>query len=326
MRVAYYETNGPAREVLRFGEMDMPQPGPGEVRVRLASSGVNPSDVKARAGTTRKIAFPRIVPHSDGAGEIDAVGDGVPPSRLGEPVWTLNAQWKRPYGTCAEYIALPAELAVRLPDHIGFDAGACVGIPAVTAYHAVATAQISAGSTLLISGGAGAVAYYAIQFAKARGAVVITTVSSEEKAELARGVGADHVIDYRREDVAAAILDLTENAGVDAVIEVDLAANAALLPQVLRPRGTAVIYGTGAGEAPLPIYGLLVNQLVLKFIFVYELTSQERNEAILAITRLMDDNLLRHNVGLTLPFEEVATAHEMVESGSVTGQVVVMIR
>src|SRR5262245_20315895 len=169
MRAAFYERNGPAREVLTLGDIDTPRPGPGEVRVKLTTSGVNPSDVKSREGRTRKIAFPRVVPHSDGAGMIDQVGDGVPASRVGERVWTWNAQWKRPFGTCAEYVVLPAALAVPLPDQTDFAAGACLGIPAMTAYHAVAVADAWAGSTLLIAGGAGAVGNHAIQFAKARG-------------------------------------------------------------------------------------------------------------------------------------------------------------
>lgn len=325
MRAAYYETNGPAREVLRVGKMETSRPGPGEVRVKLAASGVNPSDVKARAGLTRKLAFPRVIPHSDGAGVIDAIGEGVAPSRLGEPVWTWNAQWRRAFGTCAEYVTLPAERAVRLPDHVGFEIGACLGIPAMTGYCAVAAAAAWAGSTLLIAGGAGQVAQYAIQFAKARGAVVIATVSSEEKASLARAAGADHVLDYRREDVAAAVMDLTDKAGVDAVIEVDLAANAVLLPKVLRPRGTAVVYGAGRTDAPLSLQAFLTSQLVLRFLFVYELTPEEREEAIGAITDALEDNRLRHNVALVLPLDEVAAAHEAVESGSVSGKVVITL-
>ena len=210
MRAAFYEANGPAAKVLGLGEVATPEPGAGEVRVRLATSGVNPSDVKSREGRTRKIAFPRVIPHSDGAGVIDRVGSGVAPSRLGERVWTWNGQWKRPFGTAAEYIVLPDALAVRLPDHIGFAEGSCLGIPAMTAVHAVAVAQADSASTILIAGGAGGVGHYAIQFAKARGAVVITTVSSPEKAKLARAAGADHVIDYKREDVGAAVMDLTE--------------------------------------------------------------------------------------------------------------------
>src|SRR5215469_11895840 len=233
MRAAFYEKNGPAREVLKTGEIDTPHPGAGEVRVKLKTSGVNPSDVKARIGSTRKIAFPRVIPHSDGAGVIDMVGDGVPAARVGERVWTWNAQWLRPFGTCAEYVTLPSDMAVRLPDKTSFEAGACLGIPAMTAYHAVAVAQAKPGMTLLVSGGAGAVGHYAIQFAKTAGASVITTISSPEKAKLAKAAGADHTIDYRRENVGERVMALTGKKGVDAVIELDIAANASLMTQVL---------------------------------------------------------------------------------------------
>ncbi|MEA2931148.1 MAG: NADPH:quinone reductase, partial [Hyphomicrobiales bacterium] len=151
MRAAYYEKNGAADEVLHLGEIDTPKPAPGEVRVRLATSGVNPSDVKTRAGTARKIAFARVIPHSDGAGEIDMVGEGVAASRLGERVWTWNGQWKRPFGTAAQFIALPEKQAVRLPGGVSYEAGACLGIPALTARHAVALAEAAAGQTVLIS-------------------------------------------------------------------------------------------------------------------------------------------------------------------------------
>jgi len=323
MRAAYYEANGAAAQVLRLADVATPEPGPGEVRVKLATSGVNPSDVKSREGRTRKIAFPRVIPHSDGAGVIEKVGSGVPAARVGERVWTWNGQWKRAFGTAAEHIVLPSALAVRLPDHIGFAEGACLGIPAMTAYHAVATAETDSASTVLISGGAGGVGHYAIQFAKARGAVVITTVSSEEKAKLARQAGADHVIDYKREDVATAVMDLTDKAGVDAVIEMDLAANAKLYPGVLHPRSQVVVYGTGAMEAAIPAQFMLVNQITMKWIFVYELTSKERDEAVGAINRLMEEKRLIHNVALTLPLGDIVRAHEAVEQGRTPGNVVV---
>ncbi|RAI39048.1 NADPH:quinone reductase [Rhodoplanes roseus] len=325
MRAAWYETNGPAGEVLLLGELPTPEPGRGEVRVRLATSGVNPSDVKARSGRTRKIAHPRVVPHSDGAGVIDAVGAGVAESRIGERVWTWNAQWKRAFGTCAEFVALPSEMAVPLPEAVSFEIGACLGIPAMTAAHVVDTAQAWAGSTLLISGGAGAVSHYAIQFAKARGAVVITTVSSPAKAELARAAGADHVIDYRKEDVGARVMELTEGAGVDAVIELDIATNAALLPKVLRPSGLVVVYGTGAAEAPQPLYFFLTNQITLKFVFVYELTAEERATALAMIAEALSRGGLIHNIAKTMPLAEVVAAHEAVESGQVAGNVVLTI-
>jgi NADPH2:quinone reductase len=325
MRAAYYEANGAAAVVLRLGDLPTPEPGPGEVRVKLAASGVNPSDVKSREGRTRKIAFPRVVPHSDGAGTIDKVGSGVAPARVGERVWTWNAQWKRAFGTAAEYVVLPAALAVRLPGHIGFAEGACLGIPAMTAYHAIATAEVDSATTVLIAGGAGGVGHYAIQFAKARGAVVIATVSSDAKARLARAAGADHVIDYKREDVGAAIMDLTDREGVDAVIEMDLAANAKLYSGVLRPRGQVVVYGTGAPEAPVPAQFLLVNANTIKWIFVYELTAAERAAAVGAITELMEAKRLTHNVALSLPLGEIVRAHEAVEQGKTPGNVVVTL-
>jgi NADPH2:quinone reductase len=325
MRAAYYERNGTAREVLVLGEIETPRPGPGEVRVKLKTSGVNPSDVKSREGRTRKIAFPRVIPHSDGAGEIDMVGNGVPTARMGERVWLWNGQWKRAFGTCAEYIVLPSALAVNLPAHVNFEAGACLGIPAMTAYHAVATAQADAASTILISGGAGGVGHYAIQFAKARGAVVIATVSSEAKAKLARAAGADHVIDYKRENVGAQVKDLTDGAGIDAVIEMDLAANAKLYPGLLHARSTVVVYGTGSPEAQIPAQFMLVNQITMRWIFVYELTQEERAAAIGAIAKLMDDKRLIHNVALTLPLKDIVAAHEAVEQGKAMGNVVMTL-
>ena len=320
MRAVYYEKNGAADEVLHVGEVDTPQPGPGEVRVRLKTSGVNPSDVKTRAGTARKIAFPRVIPHSDGAGEIDAVGAGVPKSRIGERVWTWNGQWKRPFGTAAECIVLPEVQAVKLPDAVSFEAGACLGIPALTAWHAIDIAGTKSGMTMLIAGGAGAVAHYAIQFAKARGAFVLTTVSSPEKAKLALEAGADVAIDRKTEDVGARVMALTKT-GVDAVIELDLTANAALLPQTLRPRGTLVVYGTGP-QVQFPGSFCLVNNVTVKFLLVYELTADERTRAVDAITRMLQTNRLKHNVAQTYPLAEIVAAHQAVESGKVAGNVV----
>ena len=245
MHAAYYERNGGASDVLRVGEMETPRPGPGEVRVKLAVSGVNPSDVKSRQGSTRKIAFPRVIPHSDGAGVIDDVGDAVPKSRIGERVWIWNGQWKRAFGSAAEFIVLPAAQAVALPAHVGFEVGACLGIPAMTAVHAVILANVSKETTLLVSGGAGAVSQYVIQFAKIKGANVITTMSSPEKAKAAHEAGADHVIDYKRENVGERVMKITSKRGVDALIEMDLSANARLIPSVLRPKVTSSFMAQG---------------------------------------------------------------------------------
>jgi NADPH2:quinone reductase len=324
MQAAYYERNGTARDVLQIGELATPRAGQGEVRVKLAASGINPSDVKSRQGITRKIAFPRVIPQSDGAGVIDEVGDGVPKSRIGERVWVWNGQWKRAFGTAAEFIVLPATQAVMLPDNINFEAGACLGIPAMTAVHAVTLANAAKDTTLLVSGGAGAVSQYVIQFAKAKGATVITTVSSAEKAKAAREAGADHTIDYRRENVGDRVMEITGKRGVDAAIEMDLSANARLIPGVLRPKGVVVIYGTGP-EAVLPAAFCLVNSIRLQFFLVYELDAAERERAVAAIDQaLKADGLLNRVAQPSFPLADIAAAHEAVERGTI-GNVVVTI-
>lgn len=325
MRAAYYEANGAAREVLRLGDLPDPAPGPGEVRVRLATSGVNPSDVKSRAGSNRRMAYPRVVPHSDGAGVIDQAGAGVDPARVGERVWIWNGQWKRAQGTAAEFIVVPAIQAAHLPDQVSFEAGACLGIPALTAWHAVHIDGAVDGRTILVSGGAGAVAHYAIQFAKAAGATVLSTVSGPEKAAHAAGAGADHVVNYRAEDVGARVKALTGGRGVDRVIELDITANARLLPEVLAPRGTVVVYGIGGAEAPLPAPFCLFSSATVKFFLVYELTAAERARAVAGVHGLMAAGRLRHAVGRVLPLDRIADAHEAVEQGAVIGNVVLAI-
>jgi NADPH2:quinone reductase len=324
MLAAYYEANGSAREVLRIGEVATPQAGPGEVRVKLAASGVNPSDVKARQGS-RKIAWPQLIPQSDGAGIIDQVGDGVTKSRIGERVWVWNGQWKRPFGTAAEYIALPAARAVKLPDSVSFTEGACLGIPAMTANHAIVLAAVAKGSTLLVAGGAGAVSQYIIQFAKAEGAQVITTVSSPAKAAIALEAGADHTIDYKRDKVGERVMEITGKRGVDAVIEMDIAGNAKLLPSVLRPKGSVIIYGTGAAEATLPAAFCLVNSIRLQFFLVYELDEHERSRTVAAINRTLEQGKLINRVAQpAYRLADIVAAHEAVEKGTI-GNVIVTI-
>jgi NADPH2:quinone reductase len=325
MRAAYYERNGSARDVLRVDDVETPEPGPGEVRVRLHVSGVNPSDVKNRAGLTRKIAFPRVIPHSDGAGEIDRVGTGVPPARVGERVWVWNAQWRRPFGSAAELITLPAQQAVPLPANTTMEAGACLGIPAYTAYQAVSLAGIGEGSTVLVAAGAGAVGHYAIQLAKRRKASVITTVSSPAKAEIARQAGADHAIDYKRENVGERVMAITAKRGVDAVIEMDLAANARLLPEVLAPNGTVAIYGSRAPETSIPFQFVLQNSIALRFFMVYLMPAEMREAATTDITRMLERGELIHNVAQTFDLGDIVAAHEAVEAGKAMGNIVVRV-
>ena len=327
MQAAFYTRQGPAGEVLTVGEQPTPQPGPGEVRVRLRTSGVNPSDYKTRRGGPGRppLAWPLVIPHSDGAGVIDAVGPGVPASRVGERVWLWNGQWNRPFGTAAQSIALPSALAVRMPERLGDAQAACLGIPAFTALQAVRQAQLAPGMNVLVAGGAGSVGHYAIQFAKRRGATVITTVSSEEKAAHARRAGADHVVFYRDEDVAARVQALTQGRGVDAVIEMDFTTNARLYPGCVRPGATVVVYGMNATEATLPTFWFMRNRITVKFVFVYEMSEDDRAACLRELEPLLAEGSLQHTVGRTLPLAEIARAHDLVEQGQVLGNVVLQI-
>jgi len=322
MRAAWYERTGAARDVLTVGEMPTPAPAPGEVLVRLATSGVNPSDWKTRSGN-RPMAGPRVIPHSDGAGTIEAVGEGVDRARIGQRVWIWNGQWRRPFGTAAEYIALPAAQAVRLPDGTGFEAAACLGIPALTAWRAVQTDGGVRGHSVLVAGGAGAVGHYAIQMAKLLGAAqVIATVSSAAKAEHARAAGADAVVDYRTEDVAARVRELTGGRGVDRVVEVDLAANAALLPQVIARDGICACYGSGKPEMSLAFGPMIMSGAAIRFFIVYELSDAARAEGVAQLTAWLEAGALKHGIGAVMPLSDIVAAHEAVERGAVTGNVV----
>jgi NADPH:quinone reductase len=325
MRAAYYSEQGAAHDVLRLGEQPTPEPGPGEVRVLLRTSGVNPSDWKVRrGGFGRGLIAPLIIPHSDGAGDIDAVGAAVP-DRIGERVWIWNGQWKRAHGTAAEHIVVPSAQAVHLPQTVSYVEGACLGIPALTAVQAVRLANIGPGSTVLVAGGAGSVAHYAIQLAKLRGAVVLSTVSSDVKAAHAQRAGADATINYRNEDAGERVKALTGGRGVDAVIELDLNRNAKLYPSMLRPHASVVVYGMSAGEATLPSLWMMQNSITLRLFLVYELNEADRTAGIAELCQWLEAGKLQHTVAQRLPLERIADAHEIVERGEALGNVVLDI-
>lgn len=325
MRAAAYTRTGPAREVLTLLELPRPEPAAGEVRVRVAFSGVNPSDVKSRAGVRSKtMPFPRGIPHSDGAGVIDAVGEGVPASRVGERVWVWNAAWGRADGTAAEWVVLPAAQAVALPPDVDLEVGALIGIPALTAYHAVHMGGGVAGKRVLVAGGAGAVGHYAVQMARHGGASrVLATVSSEHKAALAREAGADVVIDYRREDVRRAVADSV--GAVDRIIEVDFAANVALDFDCIAPEGDIVVYGSGVPEVAVPFVAGILKNVTVRFFIVYHLAPADRERAHEGVTALLRANALRHNIAARYPLERIAEAHECVEQGTAVGNVIVRL-
>lgn len=326
MLAAWYEKQGPAAEVFRYGEQPDPAPGPGEVRVRMRISAANPSDWKTRKGGGGRALFaPLIIPHSDGAGDIDAVGEGVAPSRMGERVWIWNGQWRRAFGTAAQYIALPSEQAVQLPANVDYAQGACLGIPAFTAMQAVRLAEAGPGSTVLVQGGAGAVGQCAIQIAKARGARVIATVSRADKARHASAAGADHVVDYRTENLAQRVGALTDGRGVDAIVEVNLTANAAQYPGVLRPHGIVVIYGITGVEATIPALWAMQTSAALRFFMVYDITAADRTAALDELQKWLAAGRLRLPVAQQLPLSEAARAHDLVEEGRQVGTVQLLI-
>ena len=323
MRAAWYEKNGTAAEVLRVGEMPIPEPGPGEVRVRIVASGLNPTDVKSRGGS-RPMGFPRVVPHQDGAGVIEKVGRGVPASRVGERVWLYIVQWQRAWGTAAEYTVVPARLAVTLPANTTFAEGACLGIPAVTAHRCLFADGPITGQTVLVTGGAGAVGNYAVQLAKWAGATVIATVSSPEKAAVALDAGADHAVNYRTGDVAAEILQLTGGAGVDRIVDVDFGGNVAASARVIKTNGIIASYASmGDPEPKLPFYTLMAKNVTLRPVLIYTMPERAKDEAARDVTHLAETGRLTHVIGARFPLDRIVQAHEAQESGKVTGNIVV---
>lgn len=320
MKAGWYEKNGKARDVLVVGDVETPSPGPGEVRVRLKFSGVNPSDVKSRMG--RPMIASRIIPHSDGAGVIEAVGEGIPRSRIGERVWIWNGQWKRPFGTAAEYISLPSEQAVALPENTDFDVGACLGIPALTAVHAVNLSEAAKGMTILVTGGAAAVGHYVTQIALRRGARVIATASAR-RAEHARSAGAAEIIDYKSEDVAERVKELTGGRGADAIIDMDLSSTAPLLSgEILAPDGKIVCYGSNVpADIPIPFMTMLRRNLTLQFFLLYELLPEDRSRALSDLNALLESRQLSHAIGARFPLADIVAAHESVEQGATIGNV-----
>ncbi|MCQ8828370.1 NADPH:quinone reductase [Streptomyces malaysiensis] len=332
--IIYRDLGGP--EVLQLLDRDLPTPGPGEVRVRVAVSGVNPTDWKTRSGTTRPKQFPEVTPHLDGAGTIDAVGEGVDRSRVGQRVWLFMAAAGRPTGTAAEFTVVPAERAVPLPDEAGFDIGASLGVPALTAHRALTVAEDGPrrlrpgaldGKVVLAAGGAGAVGHAVIQLARWAGATVISTISGPEKARLATAAGAHHVINYREGDPAAEIREIAPD-GVDIIAEVALGANLALDLAVLRTRGTIATYAND-GDKPVELnvpQNMMLNTR-LQFLVLYTVGPEALTAAVddVAAAVLAGALPVGEEHGLPLvrfPLDRTPDAHRAVESGAV-GKVLV---
>ncbi len=323
MRAAYFEAFGPAADVLQVADVEMPTPAAGEVLIRLSTSGINPSDVKKRAGS-----FPNllddgyVIPNSDGAGVIQAVGEGISEQRVGERVWVYQAQFARRLGTAAEFVAIAAERAPTLPGNASFDVGACLGIPAMTAHRCVYADGDVHGQTILITGGAGRVGYYAIQWAKLGGARVIASASNADDEATCRQAGANRVVSHRDEDFAAAVLAANNGTRVDRIVDVEFGANLETSLQVLRTGGTIATYSsTQVTEPVLPFFQMMYQDITLRFVIVYAMPEAAKEAAIEDITTALENDELQHRIAKVLPLEEIAAGNELIEQGDVRGAV-----
>ena len=313
--------------MLKTGEFEKPAPAGGEVLVRLYTSGINPSDVKKRAG-----AYPNllddgpVIPNSDGAGIIEAVGDGVPDKRIGERVWIYQAQFERRFGTAAEYVAIDSERAPRLPDNAGFDVGACLGIPVMTAHRCVFADGDVAGQTILVTGGAGRVGHYAVQWASLAGATVIATASNETDAVACISAGASKVVNHRGDDYAAAVLDATDGKPVDRIVEVEFGANLEASLKVLRTSGVIATYSSMQEPQPtLPFFRMMYLDPTVRFVLVYTMPESAKQFAIADIERSLIADSLQHRIAKTFPLDDIARGNEQVEQAGVRGVVVLHI-
>ncbi len=316
MRAAWYSASGSAEDVLKVGEQATPHAGRDEVRVRLYASGVNPVDVKRRAGGRGAMAEGLVIPHFDGAGVIDEAGDGVDSGRLQQRIWVYEAQWQRESGTAAEFVTLDASRAIPLPDAASFHDGACLGIPALTAHRCVFADGSVAGQTILVTGGAGAVGHYAIQFAALDGATVISTVSGPEKARYATAAGASEVLNYREESVVDRVLELTDGKGVDRVVEVEFGGNLTDALGATKIDGVIATYASQAEPEPqIPFYQLLYRNLTVRFELVFMMPEESKAAAVSDITKWLAEGRLQHNVAEVFPLEQAVAAHQAVEAG-----------
>jgi NADPH2:quinone reductase len=327
MRAALYRSFGGAQKVLEIAEVETPAPGPGEVLVRLSTSAINPSDVKKRAG-----AFPDlldagfIIPNSDGAGVIEAVGDGVDKSRKDERVWVYQAQHERRFGTAAEYVAISSDCAPRLPENVSFEVGACLGIPAMTAHRTVFADGDVEGQVLLVMGGAGRVGHYAIQWAHRDGATVIATASNPEDREACLGAGADHVVDHRAGDFAARVIEANGGGLVDRVIDLEFGTNLPVSLDVLRVGGTIAAYGsTKKPEPVLPFYRMMYKDLTLRTIIVFSMSDSAKDHAVADINSALSHDWLQHRIAHSMPLEDIAAGNELVEFDKARGAVILDI-
>ncbi|MGJ7916130.1 NADPH:quinone reductase [Massilia sp. LXY-6] len=323
MKAAWYEHQGPARDVLVLGEMDTPMPGKGEVRIRIEASGINPGDVKKRQDAFGVgMPFPRVVPHSDGAGTVDAVGAGVPDSWIGQRVWCYGAQTYRPFGTAAEYTVVPLHQAVRLPAGASMEQGACLGIPGITAYRAVQVAGDLAGKTVLVQGGAGAVGACAVQLAHRAGARVIASCRAKRNMDIAVENGADHVL-LMDGALVRSVRGITPD-GVDHIVEVAFGENIGLDLELLAVGGSIAAYATHAAMPQIPFWELLFKNVSIHLVGSDDVPADIKVDAAHALNRAIENGWTGLRIAERFALDDIAAAHERVEHGGQDGRIVLM--
>lgn len=320
MKAAVYDRTGPARDVLRVVDIERPEPVPGEVRVRVAVSGINPTDIKSRDGSVPRPIDGFQIPHQDGVGEIDAVGDGVDQGRLGERVWVWFAAADRRWGTAAEWTVVPEHQAVPLPATVSPELGASLGIPAVTACYCLFADGALHSKTVLVAGGAGAVGHFAIELARWAGARVVSTISRTEQALLAIKAGAQHVVNYRDPDAVDQIRSFV--ARVDRVIEVNVGANLPMDLALAGPGTTVVAYASSGQEPTLPVRRCMTANVILRFVLLYGVPIEALRASVRTITAALDDDALTELPVHRFTLDDIVRAHEAVESG-MTGKVLI---
>ncbi|MGD0373927.1 MAG: NADPH:quinone reductase [Streptosporangiaceae bacterium] len=323
MRAARYDRYGPAREVLRVEDMERPEPGPGEVRVKIEASGINPTDWKSRSGATPRPIDGFQIPHHDGAGVIDAVGEGVDAGRTGQRVWVWLAAGGRRWGTAAEWTVVPERQAAPLPDGISAGLGASLGVPAITAHRCLFADGPVEGKTILVAGGAGAVAHFAIELAVRAGARVVTTVSGPEKAKLAAAAGAHLVVNYHDADAAGQIRAFAGESGVDRVVELALGTNLQLDLEVIAPHAQIVSYAAESKDPVLPVRACMTVNVTLRFVLLYGVQRAALELAAQDITAALADGALSELPVTRFGLDDIAAAQEAVEAG-VVGKVLVI--
>lgn len=326
MQAAWFDSFG-SPDVLKVGEFEMPTVKPGEVLIRMHTSGVNPSDTKKRDG-----AFPNlldngpVIPNSDGAGVIEAVGMGVSHSRIGERVWVYQAQFARLHGSAAQYLAIESNRAVKLPDNTNFTIGACMGIPAMTAHRCIFADGSVENQIVLITGGAGRVGHYAIQWAKMGGATVIATASSETSEQQCIEAGADYVVDHTDSEMVEKALAFTQGVKVDRVVDVEFGSNLESVLKLIRVGGVIASYSSMIVPEPkLPFKEMMFLDLTIRLVIVYAIPEEAKQDAISDITQALEANSLQHRIAATYPLSDIAEANSKIEKGGFYGCVVVDI-